>query len=324
MAKVLITGANGFVGVHIADGLKKRGIPIVLGVRSSTYLDPSKTPGPVIEYGDLNALTDWSTALTGVTHIVHTAGLAHRVKGGVQDDHEFLEINAYGTKKLVHDALQAGVKTFINISSIGAVTENASKEIIDDESPPTPANAYGQSKLLAETYVQNFAQTGLFGISLRPPLIIGASSRGNWRSLQRLALSGVPLPFASIKNQRSLLSIDNLVEAIVHLIAQPWPGEYSGNYAIADKSPISLQEIIATLRAGMNKPSRLFPVPSRLLSLMGTAIRQDQKVQGLIGSLIIDPSRFQSRFGFEPIHEIKDTIFRSGAEFAAAHSRTQK
>lgn len=318
MAKVLITGANGFIGGQVAQALTKRGIPIALGVRSSVNLDESKTPGPVIEYGDLNAQTDWSTALAGVTQIVHTAGLAHRVKGGVQYDDEFLEVNAYATKKLVHDALNAGVKTFINISSIGAVTENASKEIIYDEGPARPNNPYGRSKLLAETYVENYPHSGCFGVSLRPPLVIGASARGNWQLLQKLALSGIPLPFASIKNQRSLLSIDNLVNAIIHLIAQPWPSEYSGNYAIADKSPISLPEIIATLRAGMNKPSRLFPLPSRLLSLMGTAIRQDQKVQGLIGSLIIDPTRFQSTFGFEPIHETKETIFRSGVEFAAA------
>ena len=92
----------------------------------------------------------------------------------------------------------------------------------------------------------------------------GPAARGNWALLQRLARSGLPLPFGSVDNRRTLIGADNLVSALFHVANQPNAG-ISGTYMVSDGETVSLRQILIALRDGMGIAPRLFNLPPSLL-----------------------------------------------------------
>src|SRR5690606_6393350 len=123
-------------------------------------------------------------------------------------------VNDEGTANLVRQTSEAGIRHFILLSSILAVTENSASKCLDDHSCPRPTSYYGLSKLAAEKHAADFTRSGGIGVSLRSPLIYGVDAGGRWKQLQRLAASGVPLPFGAVNNRRSLIAVENLADAI--------------------------------------------------------------------------------------------------------------
>ena len=115
---------------------------------------------------------------------------------------------------LVDAGLAANIERLVFVSSIFAVSDRSTLPL-DDKSTPAPVSVYGQSKLAAEAEVRRFADAGRAGISLRPPLVYDARAKGNFAALLRLAWSRLPLPFGSAHNRRSLVGLDNLVDAIM-------------------------------------------------------------------------------------------------------------
>lgn len=159
------------------------------------------------------------------------------------------------------------------------------------------------------------ARAGAFAISLRPPLVVGAHARGNWAALQKLARSGLPLPFGSLNPKRSFASVQTLTDAILTLCNGPPDPALSGNYCIADPEPLSVSEVITALRDGMNMAPRLFNCPTNVFAMIGLITGRQRQLSGLIGSLEVDPSRFYARFGFHPMMTLVEAIRRSGAEY---------
>ena len=106
---------------------------------------------------------------------------------------------------------------------------------------------------------------------------------GNWAALRRLAGSAVPLPFASVRNRRSLLFVDNLVSALLLLIELPQERFTPGTYMIADAEPVGLAEILSTLRHGLGMPARLFAVPTPVLRSLLKLARRDRMAKTLLG-----------------------------------------
>ena len=181
--------------------------------------------------------------------------------------------------------------------------------------PGNPDTPYGKTKRSAEAEVRRVAEAGHFAVSLRPPLVVGADAKGNWALLQRLAATGLPLPFASVHNQRSFIGIRSLVEIIVSLCRMPRPAGLSGEYCIAHPDWLSLRETIQRLRRGMGQPDRLFACPPRILRLIGSLAGRGHQVAGLTGDLKIDASRFFSKFPDCSPGCIRDEIEESGLEY---------
>ena len=317
--RILVTGANGFAGAAIVDSLLQAGLPVTATVRSAAgYRAPSGVR--VVETGDIGVDVDWSRALCGVTCIIHCAGLAHMAGGANTNEAQFRKVNTEGTDRLTSEAATHGVQTFINISSIGAITANASVEVITDQSPERPVTTYGRSKLAAEVHVASFGTGGRAGISLRPPLIAGANARGNWGALQKLALTEWPLPLASVHNQRSILNIANLAGACLHLARGTWGSDKTGSYALADETPLSLARMLVLLREGMGRPARLFGFPPSMLHLAFALIGRRQQADGLLSSLVIDSSRFCRSFGWQQTVHAEEGILQSGRDYISGNS----
>ncbi|MBL0934431.1 MAG: NAD-dependent epimerase/dehydratase family protein [Rhizobiaceae bacterium] len=307
MQKVLLTGSTGFVGRKVSGRLAAAGYAVRKAVRRPG------ADGDLAVVGSIGPGTDWSAALDGCAAVVHLAG---RTPGGAVSADEFTTVNDQGAARLAEQARQAGVETLVLMSSIFAVTENASEAVVDDRSASRAALPYGRSKLAAEAHVAAFAGEGRAGIALRPPLVYGAAATGNWALLQKLAATGLPLPFGAARNRRTMISVDNLADAVVAALRGAAPAK-SGAYAVADGESLSLAEILACLCEGMGKPARLVPVPATLMATPLKLAGRGAMAQSLLGNLEVDAARFRTAFDWSPAESAREAIRRSGREFAA-------
>ncbi|MGH7060447.1 MAG: NAD-dependent epimerase/dehydratase family protein, partial [Stellaceae bacterium] len=205
LARILVTGAGGFIGRalcpalvrhgHVVYGLTRRPAQPIAGVELSAI-------------GDIAPRTDWSGHLGGIDVVVHLANRAHR-RAGHGEPHDEAEAAA----ALARAAARCGVQRLVHMSSIramGDATPPGSPFRAGDR--PRPRDPYGRAKLAIEPALAAAANAaGLELVMLRPPLVYGPGVKGNLHALIRLVASGVPLPFARIDNRRSLIALDNLV-----------------------------------------------------------------------------------------------------------------
>lgn len=317
---IFLTGATGFVGRHLVARLLEDGFSLTLAIRDRRtcpqrwWSDPRLT---ILTTGPIENASGLEKLVSGHRSVVHAAGLAHLAPGkGTEAETAFTRANAAATAHLARAARNAGIANFIHISSLAAVTPNAAGAVVDEATSGwRPDTAYGRSKLEAEQALAA-ERGGMVAISLRPPLIIGADAPGNWRALQRLAASGVPLPFRSVDNRRSLISVQALAARVSELCNREWPIETAGNYCVAEDMPASLRDIVTELRAGMQMGPRLLPCPPSLIRMVFGAIGGGRRADGLLGNLVVDDTRYLQTFGFDgSTEDLRASIRLSGAGF---------
>jgi UDP-glucose 4-epimerase len=238
MTSVLVTGASGFIGAALVDALRADGV----AVRAV-----GRTRGDV-RIAALNAQTEWRAALEGVSAVVHLAGPAHaRFEEGV-----LRAAITDATAALAAQAAAVGVRRFVFISSIKAAAARTYERAISERDPPAPEDAYGRAKLYAERAV--LAQPALRPVILRPPIVHAPDAKANFGALLRLVASGAPLPFAGVKNKRSVIARAALIEAIKAALGEG----PSGVFHVCDQPALSTGEIISALRRGLGAKPNLF------------------------------------------------------------------
>lgn len=298
---ILLTGASGFVGRHVAAALREAGYAVRAAVRDAGRAPPGTEPFLI---GDLAAPVDWGPALEGVDAVVHGAGIAH--VGPDVPEARYQAVNTDATLALA-DAAAGRVRRFVFLSSVRAQCGASSPVTVRDDDAPAPGDAYGRSKLAAE---RGLAERGIDHVSLRPVLVYGKGVAGNMGALVRLARLPLPLPFGGLGARRSLLAVENLADAIVHVLAAPAP--LSGPMLVADAEPVSLPEIVAALRAGMGRRPGLVGVDERWIAgMLRLAGRQDM-LERLAGSLVVEPGRL-TRLGWRPALPTVEGLRRLGA-----------
>jgi UDP-glucose 4-epimerase len=258
MTRVLVTGASGFVGQALVPALAAAGYAVRAAVRRlPARFDPAVEAAA---HGDLDDAVDWRRLLAGIEAVVHLAGIAHTGPGTAQAQYD--RVNHRATADLAAASAAAGIKHLVLMSSIRAQSGPAAAGILIEADVPRPTDPYGRSKLAAETAV---AKSGVPFTVLRPVLVYGPGVKGNLRTLMRLAALPVPLPFGALTNRRSLVGIDNLVGAIIHVLGHAVSrGE---TYVVADPRPVSVAEIVAALRAGMGRRPWLVAVPPGVIRI---------------------------------------------------------
>jgi nucleoside-diphosphate-sugar epimerase len=211
--KILVTGASGFVGNFLLAALRDAGHEVRAASRSRIErwgVDCVLAP-------ELGPDADWGHALLGVDAVVHLAGRAHVPSKNADAETEkiYFRINTEGTRALAEQAAAAGVKQFVFLSSCHAVATE-SGEILNAETTPRPVSAYGRSKLEAERAAREaLLNTACAWTILRPPLVYGRGNKANFGLLLKLVSSGIPLPLGSVRNRRSFIYVENLVDVIV-------------------------------------------------------------------------------------------------------------
>lgn len=315
--RILITGATGFIGRYLVKRFLSLEKPLTITLREANSCPQDWRNHEriiVVETGPLETATNLSEALEDASIVVHLAGLAH-VKPSAETNDRFIAANTTATERLTRAAASRGVRTFIHMSSLAAITPNASSTIVDDTTNSFPLTPYGRAKLEAEKHVLGLSDKGVLAISLRPPLVVGAEAKGNWGALQWLAATGLPLPFSNIGNKRSLIDIGSLVAAVELLCTGEWSLENSGDYCIADDEDLSLPRIVTELRRGMHMPPRLFYFPTAAFHAIGWMFNRQQMVAGLLTDLQVDSSRFRTTFGFKQPRSLVASITESGMRY---------
>lgn len=297
MPRVLVTGANGFVGRTLCGVLTQYGF-LVRGA----YRNPEQTRIVVAEkitVGEITGTTDWAAALEGVTAVIHTAARAHVLGDSSANSELYMETNARGTRQLADAAVRAGVRRFIYVSSVKVNGEETTARGYGPDDEPQPKDAYGRSKWLGESYLHEVASRGSMETAIvRPPLVYGPGVRANFLRLMSWVDRGLPLPLGAIDNRRSLVSIQNLCDLLRHLVECHL---VSGRkWMVSDNDDVSTPELIRRIGTAMNRRVRLVPVPTAALRILGNIVGRGAEVGRLCGSLTLDTTKTRTELGWTP------------------------
>lgn len=202
--KVLITGAGSYIGQSFIQYAKKH-YPANFEIEELDMTDAAWRDKDFSEY-DV---------------VYHVAGIAHADVGNVSEEikSKYYEVNTGLAVEAAEKAKREGVKTFVFMSSMIVYGDSApygQQKVIDETTVPKPSNFYGDSKLQADVAVRELADDTYKVIVLRPPMIYGKGSKGNYRTLAKLAKK-LPV-FPNVDNERSMLYIDNLCEFLCQVM----------------------------------------------------------------------------------------------------------
>lgn len=291
--KILVTGATGFVGRALCDHLLQKGHACIPAVRRASGL-----PQECV-VGDMDGGTDWRTALAGCDAVVHLAARVHVMHDTATDPRAlYRATNTDATLNLARQAAQAGVRRFVFVSSIKVNGEGRDAAYRETDAP-APEDPYAISKWEAEQGLWRIAQeTGLEVVVLRPPLVYGPGVKANFRRLLDTVARGWPLPLGAIENRRSLLYLDNFVDAIRACVEHP--AAAGQTFLIDDGQPVSTPELIRAVAQAMGRSARLLAVPVSVLELAGALLAKRAAVTRLTGSLWLDSSLIRARLGWVP------------------------
>lgn len=317
---ILVTGPEGFVGMQLCRELLRRGNSILGAKRGTKAYDLPHFH--TIDVGDIGPATDWTSALAGVDAVVHLAARVHMMQDTAADPlAEFRKVNVEGTRRLAEASAQAGVKRFVFLSSVkvnGESTDPSStcigrgERLFTEADAPQPEDAYSVSKWEAEKVLREIEQrTGIEVVIIRSPLIYGPGVKANFLKLIQLIEHGMPLPFGGIRNQRSLLSLTNLVELLCCCLEHP---KVAGEtFLMSDGDDVSTPELVRRIAQALGKPARLLPVPEWVMKLGGTMTGKSNQVKRLCSSLQVDSSKIRRVLGWAPPCSMAEELARVAA-----------
>lgn len=301
----VVTGSTGFIGRSVCTTLPKLGRRVRAIARYSG--DPA-----YMTVGEIGPSTDWSAMLVNAESVVHLAARVHLTSRNKNDAlREFRLVNVEGTRRLAEQAAQFGVKRFVFLSSIKVNGETtADQEPFRSTDMPAPLDAYGQSKAEAEAVLSDLAaRTGMEVVIIRPPLVYGCGVKGNFARLVKLVGNGIPLPFASVKNLRSFVSLDNLVDLLARCLEHP--SAAGQTFLASDGNDMSTPDLIQGLARAMNRNARLFSVSPNVLRACGAIMKRGYDVERLIGSLQVDISYTCERLDWRPPISVAEGLRRT-------------
>lgn len=310
--RVLVTGANGFVGFALCARGATCGVGIV-GITRAPGLFPAAIENLMISR--IDSSIDWKGALTGCNVAVHLAARVHVVKDASVDPLiEFRKVNTGGTLNLARQAATAGVRRFIFVSSIKVNGEStAENHPLTANDAPAPQDPYGISKMEAEQGLRQIAaETGMEVVIVRPPLVYGPGVKANFAALMRAVQRGLPLPLASVThNRRSFVALDNLVDLLITCIDHPAAANQT--FLVSDGEDLSTADLLRRLGQAMDKPARLFPVPPSLLQLGANLLGKGDMAQRLLGNLQVDISHTRNTLNWLPPISVDEGLRRAVA-----------
>ena len=321
MKNILVTGANGFIGQSLCKTLVIKNKFVQGIIRNSSKVKKQNN----IKYSsvsEINYNTNWIEVLTNIDCVIHCAGIAHIMNKNDKISYEtYRSVNVEGTIRLANQAAEAGVKRIIFLSSIKVNGENTSESMVGKinyntnrnyftyTDKPQPKDSYGMSKLEAEKELWKISKkTGLEVNILRLPLVYGEGVKGNLNRLLMLVRSGIPLPFKMIRNQRSMIGLDNLIDLIILCIDHP--AAAGKTFLVSDGEDLSTPELITQIANSMGRTARLFPMSVSSLKLLGKILNRKEEINRLTDSLIIDSLFTKKTLNWFPPYNVSEGIRR--------------
>jgi nucleoside-diphosphate-sugar epimerase len=317
--KILVTGANGYVGHCLCSALIKDGQEVYGAVRSNAgAINDDIT---YVTLGHFDEETDWSSTLVGIDVVIHLAARVHVMRDGSRDPmSEFRNANVFATENLARSAAAQGVKRLVYVSSIkvnGEETKNG--QCFSESDAASPVDFYGISKWEAELALHQISNdTGMQIVIVRPPLVYGANVKGNFLRMLNLVSKGYPLPLASINNLRSMLYVENLADAL--RLCAVHPAAVGNTYVVSDGEDISTPELLRQLAYGLGMLPRIIVCPVWLLKLAGRLTGKSAEISRLTQSLQIDSRKIQRDLNWHPPYTLRQGMKLTSDWYKAGNS----
>ncbi|HEY5932897.1 MAG TPA: NAD-dependent epimerase/dehydratase family protein [Nitrospira sp.] len=322
--RILVTGANGFVGSALCRLLKDSGCLVRGAVRETAKCssrDRAKHDG--IEWvilHDQSGEEETKQVLRGVEVIVHLAARVHAMADSVVDPlHEFRKVNVVWTERLARAAASENVRRFVYVSSIKVNGEQSMMPFTEQDSP-NPQDSYGLSKWEAERALATVSsQTGLETVVVRSPLVYGPGVGGNFLQLLNLLHKGIPLPLSRVENRRSLIYRKNLVDALSRCVHNR--SAAGRTYLISDGEDLSTPDLIQRLGKALERRVCLWPLPLPMLRSLGKVVGKQGVIDRLLGSLQVNPSRIKQELDWHPVVSVDQGLLETAAWFRSGAAR---
>jgi nucleoside-diphosphate-sugar epimerase len=293
--RILVTGSSGFIGSAVTSALATAGHSVRAASRR-----PHKTANQDhvewVELPDLENEVNWEPLVAGMDIVVHLAAIADR---GHANSPGYSQANRGATASLGQACRRHMIKRLIFMSSIGAQTGSSADHVVTEDDEPRPITAYDRAKLAAEEEIR---RSGVPFTILRPVIVYGQGAKANIALIMRIAAMPLPLPFGAFANRRSLLAIDNLIQAVI--LCLDGPATVNQTFIVCDREPITLAEMIATLREAAGHSPRLISIPPIVFKAVVVAAG-GQSLWDRIGQELVASSDKLQKAGWSPQIETK-------------------
>lgn len=313
MTRVVVTGATGFVGRVVCRALSARDVHVIGGTRTSRPVEGAVGFAELTPESTLETLC---AGIAGADAVIHLAAAVHDMRGRTTTG-DYLRVNRDYPLLLARAAVASKVRRFVFVSTI-KVNGDGTKPgcAYSEASQVDPRGAYAESKWQAEQGLRELASSSeLETLIVRPPLVYGPGVRANFRSLMRWVQRGVPLPFATLHNGRSLVYVENLADLLVELALAPAPRAGASTYLVSDGEDLSTPELVRAIARALGVAPRLFPVPEMLLRRAASALGRAEVAERLLGSLRVDSSLVRRDFGWAPPFSVAEGLQRTARWF---------
>ena len=285
MTRILLTGSTGFIGRHIVH----RPEVIRSIVRQAPFLDKD------FYVSTIDGNTDWTNAFEDVDVVLHLAGLAHRSFS----EGDYNSVNVEGTIRLATQARSAGVKRIVYLSSVNVHGQSSGDFHFSSTSPIEPFDNASQSKSLAEKALQDISlATGLEVVIVRSCLVFGVNAPANVKRLVNLVRKSPLMPFSLVNNQRSVISVGNLVDLLICCARHP---DASGHiFYASDGPPLSTKALTNILARSLDKKIIQLPIPAPIMKFVCRILGYESIAESLLGNLVVDSSSLHDVLGWNP------------------------
>ncbi|KAA1152426.1 NAD-dependent epimerase/dehydratase family protein [Pseudoalteromonas sp. FUC4] len=285
--KVAITGATGFIGKELL-------IDCPNDIELLALTRKSITAKKYIKYDDLFDVK--AEHLVGCESFVHLAGVAHTA---VADPETYTQYNTELVSYLANEAVKANIKRFIFISTIGVNGLNSGEEPFKPSDLANPHNDYALSKYNAEQELRSIAKkTGLEVVIIRPVLVYGKEAPGSFSLLLKMISKFGVLPFGFVKNKRSFIAVQNLVDFIILCLKHE---KAAGQIFLASDGQVtSTKAFTNSIAKGINKTLWHLPVPVSLMKLTINLLGKPTLSKQLFDDLEVDSSNMFQLLNWTP------------------------
>jgi nucleoside-diphosphate-sugar epimerase len=316
---IFITGSNGFLGRHLIKRLDGRKLSLL------NRGTPIPSSSHRFSLAEINGSTDFSFGLESCDTVIHCAARVHIMNDESSNPlNDFRTVNTEGTLNLARQAITAGVKRFIFISSIKVNGESTESNVpFKSTDERHPDDFYGQSKSEAEEQLLELAEeTGLEVVIIRPTLVYGPGVKANFAALLNVVSKGLPLPFGCItNNKRSLVSVNNLVDLIITCIDHPKAANQV--FLVSDDHDVSTSEMVREMAKSLNKSQWQLLIPKWCYRLAGSVFGKQDVVDRLLGSLQVDITHTKETLDWKPPQTLEEG-FKETAEAFLLNKESNK
>lgn len=302
---ILITGGSGFIGNYMADSLGKLGANVTILARHEPEEHDSFDKNNY-HFGDVTKKDSLKGCCNNIDILIHMAGCAH-VESKNKDIH--WRVSVSGTENILQEALKEGVTVVVYTSSIKAMGISRTK-CLDETDPEYPVDEYGRSRLEAEKIILKWGADNSIRTSvLRLPLVYGPGVKGNINNLLTHAISGKAFPLPNVNNNRSMVYVGDVVQAIYCILQSPQSNDEV--YLVTDGQAYSTTNLTNALGEITGKVSK-WHIPLflfKILALTGDLITYTIKIKmpfnttvyyKLFGSACYSTEKIKNELGYSP------------------------